>query len=788
MVHNEYCRNKSRLPIVSQHVTPSSVQFTCGFGLSMSLTSRNLRKPSDLENDCGNRYIKLDFLSARRVNRLVICKLIAFTFCFIYEVITAIFSNSIFLKKTTIILPHFDKTLVVNRAVFPAAWKSVELVASISMVIISLIALIVYIVRLIGPGRRKKELAWSTILLFVTTIQLIPNLSPIAYSYRNFHSIRILRIVETELKYAAFLLGTLFYTWVILHSYVLDSETLSVTFYMPKLTLLIVLQAIRVFSVHQMQVVPSTWLFGTLFFMLRDFSDLNLWLPRPCIMVAVITLVEAFVLGAIFRCALQAHRSSEYVKYLRRRHATVGYRLVIFQSLMFYLAQLIHVAFQTSQPNFNRLKWLQFGNAPSSNSGIRHTWFNFTNNSFQVGIDFVLFVFALSSAYIATPFEVPNLDYESSHEDVLKFASRAREPLSYNNCELYQLAQNDCNLRFPRTFMMETQASLFNFAWLAYESITAKHERVKNVMSDTLKYRQRFCFRIFTHIIGSRSDIAVLVIDADDRIILAFRGPNSFNTDSDSLLQNVLPNGHRGGTVCYVSLAASPEWRKACVSAELAKAYSSIGSRVLEAVDRLLTSRIRSVLLTGHSTGGALATLCSLDLLCSEPRLNANTVGVTTFGAPAFGNTVWRTIYNRNVPLHWTICVDVDAIAIQRVRRRVHVGVAAIFTSNGFLLLEPDLLETRQWSRKVALKEYHSRSSYLLAMQSFCRLHFPSYPSTFWAYPVSNLEVEKWELSTSANLSILRASSECEDAASEHLSITDPDGENCGSIAIDIEN
>jgi len=57
----------------------------------------------------------------------------------------------------------------------------------------------------------------------------------------------------------------------------------------------------------------------------------------------------------------------------------------------------------------------------------------------------------------------------------------------------------------------------------------------------------------------------------------------------------------------------------------------------------LSSNSIKNLYITGHSLGGALATICSLDLSKYQPI-------VYTFGAPRVGNQIFASVYQTNVP------------------------------------------------------------------------------------------------------------------------------------------
>ena len=65
---------------------------------------------------------------------------------------------------------------------------------------------------------------------------------------------------------------------------------------------------------------------------------------------------------------------------------------------------------------------------------------------------------------------------------------------------------------------------------------------------------------------------------------------------------------------------------------------------------------------SGHSLGGALATLAAYDIRKACPSLAPLDVRCYTFGAPRTGNHAFAWDYNATVPDTWGIVNDQDAV------------------------------------------------------------------------------------------------------------------------------
>ncbi len=74
---------------------------------------------------------------------------------------------------------------------------------------------------------------------------------------------------------------------------------------------------------------------------------------------------------------------------------------------------------------------------------------------------------------------------------------------------------------------------------------------------------------------------------------------------------------------------------------------ASLQAQIFEALQKL-TNPVNQILITGHSLGGALASLFSLDVAVSLPGLNISSV---TYASPRVGTANWETAYNQTYAL-----------------------------------------------------------------------------------------------------------------------------------------
>lgn len=127
------------------------------------------------------------------------------------------------------------------------------------------------------------------------------------------------------------------------------------------------------------------------------------------------------------------------------------------------------------------------------------------------------------------------------------------------------------------------------------------------------------------------------------------------------------------------------------------QAYKSIQEPLHRAI-KLLSEDLSeeySFFLTGHSLGGALATVAALDMQ-EKYNLGADRLCVMSFGAPKVGNMNFARGFNKRVPNAFRIINDKDAIAhlpesnsdYSALFRYAHAGRIVLMSENGDYWIE----------------------------------------------------------------------------------------------------
>jgi triacylglycerol lipase len=326
---------------------------------------------------------------------------------------------------------------------------------------------------------------------------------------------------------------------------------------------------------------------------------------------------------------------------------------------------------------------------------------------------------------------VPKGPLDPAVDHDLELENEIREPVTYRMHESRKHLELKANC-----FTMQTHVMMFNFAWYVYYYGTPKAKRV-HPKDDA------FRFEVSKHISQPDTDTHVLVIDGQDRIVVAFKGTTSMRNMQTSIqslhesLINIIPSGREGEIESKrLKTLFKRVYETAKVHKGFAAAYRSVAKEVVSEVTRLQGIRRRPVFLTGHSLGGALATLCSMDLWITA-GLSRRQIFVSTFGSPRVGNDSFRTVYNKVVPLNWRLVVVSDMIAQLPKGRYRHVGKKVLMTPYGLLLIDPNILETFHGLSRSSGFAYHRKASYMLAMRAWCvRNHGKEFVPQFWPFPV----------------------------------------------------
>lgn len=174
------------------------------------------------------------------------------------------------------------------------------------------------------------------------------------------------------------------------------------------------------------------------------------------------------------------------------------------------------------------------------------------------------------------------------------------------------------------------------------------------------------------------------------RLVFAFRGTDNWtNAKHDAKI----------GRVEWTEME-STFWEKTMARALVQGGFLEIWTAHREYIMMQIAPYIargdtHEIFVTGHSLGGALATLCaySLQKLLRQSGYANPDPTVYTFGMPCVGNKKFASEYDRRVPNTFRVVNESDAVSLIAVIGNRHVGVEVDIDRNGNYLCEPIYIE-----------------------------------------------------------------------------------------------
>ncbi|RNF06146.1 putative lipase domain protein [Trypanosoma rangeli] len=135
-------------------------------------------------------------------------------------------------------------------------------------------------------------------------------------------------------------------------------------------------------------------------------------------------------------------------------------------------------------------------------------------------------------------------------------------------------------------------------------------------------------------------------------------------------------------------------------------------------------STVYRVFCTGHSLGGALATLCAYSLcrLLRQNNYALAEVTVYTYGQPPIGNKAFQTAYNKAVPRTFRVVNESDVVGSISMYGS-HVGIEVNIDRHGNYICKPTYMERlfRPMKGKGFAVENHLMESYSASLNAIAK-------------------------------------------------------------------
>ncbi|CAG9577865.1 putative lipase domain protein [Leishmania major strain Friedlin] len=154
---------------------------------------------------------------------------------------------------------------------------------------------------------------------------------------------------------------------------------------------------------------------------------------------------------------------------------------------------------------------------------------------------------------------------------------------------------------------------------------------------------------------------------------------------------------HLGCASCIHSCMRKTSWRPTCHAGFLT-IWKTLKPTVLSRLRDVLwgdRGTVYRIFTTGHSLGGALASLCAYSITYMLRRMDYPIADVTvyTYGQPRMGNRAFQRIYNKAVPRTFRVVNESDVVVNMFIFGGYHVGIEVDVDRNGNFIVKPTAIE-----------------------------------------------------------------------------------------------
>ncbi|KAF0694955.1 Aste57867_14178 [Aphanomyces stellatus] len=263
---------------------------------------------------------------------------------------------------------------------------------------------------------------------------------------------------------------------------------------------------------------------------------------------------------------------------------------------------------------------------------------------------------------------------------------------------LFQPSSSYAEWRAPRAFCVETACLAYNHSVAVYDEVVSNAETGgydipshAHFAADGLEF--------VSELFDKATDTYGWVLKGDKKVVVVFRGTKSGqNAVTDLKYRFCIPSWNSDEAGIDAIRVHTGFW----------EAYSTVREEMKRIVQDTMAEMGPEVqlYLTGHSLGGALATLASFDVVTDRNFHLEEEVVCYTLGAPRVGNHKFATMFNRKVPNTYRICADGDAV-VGTPKRSIqmlyfvkslcykHVGTAVLLSTRakGVFMINPNIVE-----------------------------------------------------------------------------------------------
>lgn len=720
-------------------------------GFSIDFTDREIAVPLTPQY---STFKKLEVVNSRKINFLAHVYHIASVVALIASTAVTILSRKTF--STTVegipgVLPD------ITFYTFPKYFTLVDATLAYILFFYATVLCVFYCCVIFRGGKSRvlNEQVWVILLLVSTFVYLFPYEPSIRLrrdyleqemgdedSQTSYLNLFIsLRIVSFSFIY-------ILYFWFGTHSYRCLNERVTFRnwdFYVPKVIAILAYNTYKLCMIFIHKIAFSEMPFASFIGFLRLYGTIGIWPTQGVIAIVALTIMEIAIYVWIAVDFFKTYKVLRDAEYASHRTKILGFRFFLHQQVIFnvvYIAIYLLVLF--GLPIGSQIIQFYISDGEDTGSG---SYFDIQYAPF--GLIICVLAFVSTEAYSNLPADFQFSTLFSRRSETGEEQKPLIEPVIYRNREPPSYRGIELEVR-PNCFVMQTNIELFNLSWFVYYHGTAKEGKLNldfNVIPLDLS----------NSLYNKDTDTRVILVEAPDRIIVAFKGTSSNQnllTDMKVMhysLASVIESGlaveNSGEEVSVERLAKLRQTRvyhRAKVHAGFAQAYETIKEKLRSMVASVIAKKKRPLLFTGHSLGGALATLASLDVSLAL-GIEGHRISVSTFGSPRVGNIAFQELYDSEIVMNWRIVAGGDLISrLPKIGYR-HVGKKVILTSTGELFIDPSALEMVFWHQQSPSIVHHRKACYLLALKAWCSTLDNNYTPNFWPFPVSENDTRKFD-------------------------------------------
>mmetsp|Transcript_5186 Transcript_5186/g.15515 ORF Transcript_5186/g.15515 Transcript_5186/m.15515 type:complete len:915 (+) Transcript_5186:147-2891(+) len=649
-------------------------------------------------------YTVLEVLSGRKSALLGDILIVIFLFSTLWTITMLMLSMTVFARE----VQHEQFTVIFSATPTWILYACSSMAILIFLVALAVACMYSYLVA-ISPRRNvQREQVWIVLNVLAVCFFLFPIDAISTFLEHNAVAVRVVldpyvQAIE-HARVIAFVVMLYLFPWCIIHTYGTDTPYGTkwmnlYRFYRGKVLVFCIYVAWNVVTFTVFRATPHFVPFTTIIYGLRSYFELGRRFPKMLIVSIVTTLIEGVLTASVIRAFLHTERNLKHCFYHTMRPKKVGFATFILYTRRFITYFLFNA-------------WLAAAAFPIGSEQMlflfrpgQNLWYVGQSGKREVmlGMYVIILTWMTVLAFLMLPSTAKLPRRRKSEYGSLQADT---EPVTY-------LPRSVEAVQHPNCFVMEKHVEALNYAWLAYYGGTKKLE----------KYReQTTLYEKFEFLHDKKTDTHVALVRNRSNIIISFRGSKSFLNFYHDIQIRWWP---LAAMFPELQSSNSRYIKRARVHCGFAKCYKSVAAPMLSTLADLQGEEPLPVLITGHSLGGALATLCAFDLGIKK-QCDLSSMVVSSFGAPKVGNRAFRQLYDDIVKQHWRVELSLDGVPRLPCMPYEHAGKQALLTPAGELLLDPNPLDMHVYKEQRFRKRYHSKSQYLKCIKDWCRNHHGS--------------------------------------------------------------